>query len=132
MENATKALLIAAAVLVAIIIISLTLSIVQQGSDAVSDADLSEAEMTQFNSKFTAYEGRSISTSQANTLLNTVLSHNVQEKNTKNGRYVKVTGAATLNTNATSVTPVTGTSYYSVTLTKTNGLVTEVKLTKNP
>ena len=53
MENATKALLIAAAVLIAIILISLGLAVVRQGQEAVQDADLSEAEATQFNSKFT-------------------------------------------------------------------------------
>ena len=45
MENATKALLIAAAILVAIIIISLGLAVVRQGQEAISSADMSEAEM---------------------------------------------------------------------------------------
>ena len=58
MENATKALLIAAAVLVAIIIISLTLVIVRQGQEAVAGADMSEAEVAQFNSKFNTWHGK--------------------------------------------------------------------------
>jgi len=49
MENATKALLIAAAVLVAIIIISITLVIVNQGQEAVKGTDLSEMEASKFN-----------------------------------------------------------------------------------
>lgn len=141
MENATKALLIAAAVLVAIIIISLTLSIVQQNSDVIADANPSEAEMAQFNQKFTTYEGSNISTAQANTLIETVLSHNAQETNTGDARYVAIsytpkggkdTSIVTVkNGTATPAdnTKLTGTSYYSVKCTKTNGLVTSIKLT---
>jgi hypothetical protein len=79
MENATKALLIAAAVLIAILIISLTLVIYRQGANAVAGADLSETEAAKFNGKFTLYEGNRESTSQVNALLNTVCSHNKQQ-----------------------------------------------------
>ena len=79
MENATKALLIAAAVLVAIIIISLTLAIVRQGTESINNADLSEAEQAQFNQKFTVYEGSNVSVSEVNALLSTVLNHNQNE-----------------------------------------------------
>lgn len=79
MENATKALLIAAAVLVAILIISLTLVIYRQGANAIAGANLSELEVAQFNGKFTNYEGNNIPTSQVNALLNVVLSHNKKQ-----------------------------------------------------
>lgn len=131
MENATKALLIAAAVLVAIIIISLTLAIVRQGSEAINQADLSEAEKTQFNSKFTVYEGSNVATSSINALLTTVLNHNQEETEQKTVRYVKVSGnGATLATNATSITRVTGSSYYTVQCVYTKGIVSEIKVTK--
>ena len=79
MENATKALLIAAAVLVAILIISLTLVIYRQGANAVAGANLSEVEAAQFNGKFTVYEGNNVPTSKVNALLSAVFTHNKQQ-----------------------------------------------------
>ena len=90
MENATKALLIAAAVLVAIIIISLTLVIVRQGQEAVAGVDMSEAEVAQFNSKFNTYHGKKVSTSQANAILSMVFMHNKEEIASGNKRYVTI------------------------------------------
>ena len=126
MENATKALLIAAAVLVAIIIISLTLAIVRQGTESINNADLSEAEQTQFNQKFTVYEGSNVSTGNVNALLSTVLTHNQQEAKAGTNRFVTVSGKASQGTNATSITRVTGSSYYTVTCTYTNGIVSSI------
>lgn len=128
MENATKALLIAAAVLIAIILISLGLAVVRQGQEAVQDADLSEAEATQFNSKFTMYEGTNVSTSRVNAMLNAVFSHNSQATSAGTGNHVKVTGAISLTTGATTVNKVTGSSYYKVTCIYTGSIVTEIKV----
>lgn len=134
MENATKALLIAAAVLIAILIISLTLVIYRQGSEAVTDADLSEAQQEQFNGRFTVYEGSNVSTAQVNALFNSVLSHNQNETNTGSKRYVTITasGIATQTTGATSVAKVSGNAYYTVKCTRSKGLVTGITITKNP
>ena len=53
MENATKALLIAAAVLVAILVISLGIIIYQRASETVTGAgDLSEYQIQQVNEKY--------------------------------------------------------------------------------
>ena len=70
MENATKALLIAAAVLVAILIISLGIGIFNMASEQVYNAgDLSEYQIQQFNEKFTKYEGENKSGSEVNAML---------------------------------------------------------------
>ena len=126
MENATKALLIAAAVLVAIIIISLTLVIVRQGQEAVAGADMTEAEVAQFNSKFNTWNGKKISTTQVNTILSTAFLHNQQEKASGNKRYVYVyvystkdstgyTTSMSVHNIAISKPPkLSGTKYYSV------------------
>ena len=79
MENATKALLIAAAVLVAILIISLGIGIYNMASEQVNNSDLTEYEIQKFNQKFTKYEGRSVSASEVNALLNTVFYHNMAQ-----------------------------------------------------
>ena len=76
MENATKALLIAAAVLVAIMLITLGLNVFQQGQNAVSNADMTDAEIQAYNTKFTTYEGSNRSVADVNALTNVVLTHN--------------------------------------------------------
>lgn len=77
MENATKALLIAAAVLVAILIISLGLVIYNMASETIDGAgDLSEYQIQQFNEKFTKYENTSASGSDVNAMIKTIFNHN--------------------------------------------------------
>ena len=130
MENATKALLIAAAVLVAIIIISLTLAIVRQGQEAIAGADMTEAQIEAFNAKFKTYEGSNVSTTQVKALLNAVLSNNLAETNAGTNRHISITGGkVTQETSATSVTTISGTDYYTVKCTyNTNGLITSIDI----
>lgn len=81
MENATKALLIAAAVLVAILIISLGLVVYNMASETVDNAgNLDEYQIQQFNEKFKKYEGTSKSGSDVNALINTVFNHNLAQE----------------------------------------------------
>lgn len=126
MENATKALLIAAAILVAIIIISLGLAVVRQGQEAISNADMSEAEMESFNSKFRTYEGNNVSTADVNALLSTVLSHNQNEAKKGTNRFVTVEGSATLGSSASSITRLSGSNYYTVTCEMSDGLINKI------
>ena len=126
MENATKALLIAAAILVAIIIISLGLAVVRQGQEAISSADMSEAEMESFNSKFRTYEGNNVSTADVNALLSTVLSHNQNEAKKGTNRFVTVEGSATLGSSASSITSLSGSNYYTVTCEMSDGLINKI------
>lgn len=57
MENATKALLIAAAILIAIVLISIGVYVLRQGQEAMNNANLTESEILAYNSKFTSYSG---------------------------------------------------------------------------
>lgn len=96
MENATKALLIAAAVLVAILIISLGLVIYNMASETIDGAgDLSEYQIQQFNEKFTKYEGESKSGSDVNAMLKTVFNHN-QAQEDETTRIEVVVGTTTV------------------------------------
>ena len=135
MENATKALLIAAAILIAIIIISLGLAVVRQGQEAISNADMSDAEMETFNSKFKTYEGTHVSTSDVNALLSSVLTHNQQETSNETNRTVTMTyfvngKKTTLAATAQTYTKVPGSSYWKVQCTYTDGLVTKITVTE--
>ena len=80
MENATKALLIAAAVLIAILLISLGVGVFNSASEQMESADLSEYQIQQFNDKFKKYENTSVSGSDVNALLDTVFNHNMAQE----------------------------------------------------
>ena len=104
MENATKALLIAAAVLVAILIISLGLVVYNMAAETVGGLDLSEEEAASFNETFIRYEGTAKRGSQVNAMLRSVLSNNMNQVD--DGKKVTVynsnTSSVWLATNATS------------------------------
>lgn len=80
MENATKALLIAAAILVAILIISLGISVYNMAAETAQGVNLNEQEIMAFNEKFNRYVGENQRGNQVNGLLTTVLNHNINEE----------------------------------------------------
>lgn len=57
MENASKALIIAGAILLSIAIIGVGMAVFQSAQQSVGDADMSAEQVTAFNSKFLSYEG---------------------------------------------------------------------------
>ena len=76
MENASKALIIAGAILLAIVIISLGLIVVNNTRGVADTANLSEQEVQAFNAKFTPYEGANVSGTRVKTLLQAVRASN--------------------------------------------------------
>lgn len=77
MENASKALIIAGAILLSILIISLGILIFNQASGVINNNAMSEVEISSFNQKFTQYEGTSVRGSQVNALQNQIVQNNV-------------------------------------------------------
>ena len=112
MENASKALIIAGAILLAILIISLGILIYNQASGVVNNNAMSEVEVQQFNQKFTQYEGDRVRGATVNSMLQSVLSNNISQDG---DRKVKVTlgTAEILGTDATSISTraTTGKTY---------------------
>ncbi len=80
MENASKALIIAGAILLAILLISLGILIFNQAQDTVNNSGMSQAEITAFNNKFLKYEGTQKG-SVVKSLINEVLASNADENN---------------------------------------------------
>ncbi|MEI3356131.1 MAG: hypothetical protein V8R81_03530 [Clostridia bacterium] len=64
MENASKALIIAGAILLAILIISLGIMIYNQASGVVNNNSMTEVEVTTFNQKFEQYLGDKVKRSK--------------------------------------------------------------------
>ena len=102
MENATKALLIAAAILVAILIISLGLVVYNMAAETVQNVNLDEQVVKSFNDKFTRYEGTNKKGTVVNALYNEVLQNNLNNTNDPNMQLqVRLGGEVVLDQGAT-------------------------------
>lgn len=132
MENATKALLIAAAVLVAILIISLGIVVYTKASEPMSNIDMTEYQIQQFNDKFKKYEGDNVSGSEVNAMLETVFTHNNAQDS--KDTCVAVTGQSAISANpglTTSPKKLPIGNRYKVTLTYNTktGLISSIAIT---
>ena len=87
MENATKALLIAGSILIAIILIAVGVRIFNSGDETANSVEstLGGREVSNFNNKFKPYEGNSKSGKQVKELINLV-----RVSNTTNNEYSKI------------------------------------------
>lgn len=75
MENASKALIIAGAILLSILIIGLGMFIYTQAAEAMGDANLNSEQVQAYNAEFENYEGTQRGTS-VRTLCDRIRSHN--------------------------------------------------------
>lgn len=140
MENASKALIIAGAILLSILIISLGIMIFNQAQDAMSNGGMSEAEVSAFNNKFIKYQGENQKASVIKNLVQEVNVSNGQEENSDVGRQVKIldqTGDNAVNQKSSTV-PFTYTSngiknsvLYTVEISDyQNGRISEITIKK--
>lgn len=77
MENASKALIIAGAILLSILIISLGIMIYNQAAGVVNNNAMTEAEVNSFNQKFEQYLGQNVRGANVNALVSAVNSNNI-------------------------------------------------------
>ena len=99
MENASKALIIAGAILLSILIIGLGMFIYQQASGAMGNANLDPQKIQAYNSEFTSYEGTKSGT-QVRALLYTVRNHNLSNTDDPSLNVTAITGSAASVTTA--------------------------------
>ena len=78
MENASKALIIAGAILLAILIIGLGIYIYNQASNSVSDTGMDKIAVRQFNGKFEPYLDVTLTTITAKALIDTARNEGVE------------------------------------------------------
>lgn len=137
MENASKALLLAAAILIAIILISLGVYIVNQGSDVIGQGGqaLDEVGRAQFNSKFEVYKG-TITGTQVKSLIKTVSSSNVSNP----GQQVTISASGLVTSATSTVDGIEVTTYeatsaignstrYTVTMSENGGVISTITIT---
>jgi len=77
MENASKALIIAGAILLSILIIGLGMMIFNQAKDAMDDTGLDQQKIDTYNSDFANYLGERVSGTNVRTLVNVIKNHNL-------------------------------------------------------
>lgn len=118
MENASKALIIAGAILLAILLISLGIMIFNQAQDTVNNSGMTQAEITTFNNKFLKYEGTQKG-SVVKSLVNEVIASNADSANPQ----VTVNSKSGKDINTSDITTTTT---YTVKLEYTNGRVSNI------
>lgn len=144
MENASKALIIAGAILLSILIISLGIMIFNQAKGVVDSNAMDEVAVSSFNQKFTQYEGENIRGANVNALINTIVQNNLTNSGDESKQVALVVSATdwsgTKPTDpngkpaATSATgkALTGKSYkVETTADDKSGYITKVEI-KNP
>ena len=127
MENATKALIIAAAILIAIVLISLGVYVLGIGQNAMKGADMTESEITTFNAKFEAYEGGNVMGSKVNALLQAIATNNTTQG--EGGKTVTLAQGSTGSINGNRITKVNTGQAYNVQFERNStGLIYEVNI----
>lgn len=134
MENASKALIMAGAILLALLIISLGVMIYNNYSKTVAEnSDLSEQEITSLNSKILPYIGDNISGSKVNALITVVYAINRNldgDKIVMDWQTGGIDSDGNYNTTKTDKKVKTGV-YYKVEIVgySNAGLINEIKIT---
>ena len=101
MENASKALIIAGAILLAILLISLGIMIFNQAQDTVTNSGMTEAELTSFNNKFLKYEGDEVKGTMVKSMMQEVKAAN---QNASDGVSITVKLKASASAAAAAIT----------------------------
>ena len=137
MENATKALMIAGAVLIAIMIIGIGMMIYTSASDTINDAmgSVDAMAVESFNSDFLAYEGVQKG-SQVKSLITKMMTSNATNAETHPEKVLtlKLDGKEVEESswNTTRVGIVAGKEYDVLTVTdKKTGLITTIEITEH-
>lgn len=106
MENASKALIIAGAILLAILLISLGILVYQQASSTINDTNIDAEAAQTFNQKITAYCGTNKSATDINALVQAIAASNGAQngKASVDQHYISITVNATSGVTGGSVT----------------------------
>lgn len=131
MENASKALIIAGAILLAILLISLGIIVYRQAAGVMDNNAMDEVAVTTFNEKFQQYEGENVRGTQVNSLLNTVKQNNLSNSgDTSKKVTVTYDGDNWTGTKDQTGKALTGKSYKVTCTTDPNsGYITSIAIT---
>lgn len=129
MENASKALIIAGAILLSILIISLGIMVYNNAKNTVGSAGLDKQEIQTFNSDWEKYVGDNKTASEVRTMISEVIASNASETNGGKGRTVTINSQAPTTIPSTLKANVTYT--ISVTTDTNTGLIVDITYKAN-
>ena len=105
MENASKALIIAGAILLSIVIISLGLVVVQNTRGTINSANVDKQAAQVFNGQWEEYQGSGKTASEIVRMFNDVIVSNGTETKNATNRFVTITTAAAAPTARLATAP---------------------------
>lgn len=137
MENASKALIIAGAILLSILIISLGIMVYNNAKNTVGSSNLDKQEIQTFNSQWEQYEGSNKTASEVKTMIQAVIANNASEAKNGKSRFVEIeVNADAKDSTAVAADPavkmsvaasgLTNSKTYTITLGYNNGLITSI------
>ena len=127
MENASKALIIAGAIILGILIIGLGMAVFNQAKDAITNSNLDSEKAQAFNSKFLDYVGKNITGSQLKGLIDAVINNNNTVGTTENPT-ISLAGTNNVVNLAAKRNNIKNATKYTVTVTAydTQGRITTI------
>ncbi len=128
MENASKALIIAGAILLSILLISLGIYIFTQAQTVVNGSGMTQAEVKSFNDQFIKYERTSVKGSEVKSLIQEVNVNNKQDESLE--RQIELTGVAkeaTSSSTSGDSTPTGGKTYSTANIKNTKTYTVEIQ-----
>ena len=128
MENASKALIIAGAILLSILIIGLGMMIFNQAKDAIGNTGMDQQKITTYNAEFEAYVGPNVSGTRVRSLCDLVRNHNITYQDDES-MIVSINGSSE-GLSAYKNTIKAGKTY-SVTITDEDGYDSKTGYVKN-
>lgn len=131
MENASKALLIAGAILIVILLIAVGMMVYQgaQGSINKAIGSMSSTEKDIHNKQFESYMGQKVSGSNVKSLLSKIITNNADENNVAVEVY-EGTDKKSADSLMNSITTAASTTY-KVESKYSDGVITKITITKN-
>ena len=128
MENASKALIIAGAILVAILLIGIGVGLINAANSTIGGAtdQMDEQAIKIFNAKFESYAG-SQKGSNVKALMSSVITANANATNS--GRSTITVKWGSVTNAATIMNTIIASKTYTVAFTYTNGYITAVTIT---
>ena len=105
MENASKALIIAGAILLSILIVSLGIMVFQNAKNTVGSSNLNKQEIEAFNSQWEGYEGTKKTASEVRTAAQAIIASNASESKSGTNRWISFTNSGSANTKTLTASP---------------------------
>lgn len=135
MENASKALIIAGAILISILLISIGIMIFTSSSGLFNSAktSMSDQEKNMFNQKFTMYEGSKATASEVRELIRAVINNNADDENPD----IQINDTDIDSNTSTTAIPNDGTALvnakqYTIQCTLNQGVVSNITISETP